>query len=102
MICCTSCDPLVSVPVLSKITTVSFLAFSNAVLLRNNNPCVAERVVEIATTRGTCCHHDSHHAFQSKSHGLISQHPNGKGDHPNTNRNNSEPFRNCVSQVLSF
>ena len=49
---CTSWDPFVSVPVLSNMIVVSFLAFSKAVLLRINRPCVAEIVVEMATTNG--------------------------------------------------
>ena len=52
MIFCTSCEPLVSVPVLSKIMAVSFLALSNDVLFFISKPCVAAAVVEIATTRG--------------------------------------------------
>ena len=49
---CTSCEPLVRVPVLSKMMVVSFLAFSKAVRFLINNPCVADAVVEMATTKG--------------------------------------------------
>src|SRR5699024_5672885 len=45
-------DPSVNVPVLSKITVVRFRVTSNAVRFRISNPLVADRVVEIATTKG--------------------------------------------------
>lgn len=49
----TSNFPNVSVPVLSKIIVVIFLAFSNAVLFFISKPFFAESDVEIATTNGT-------------------------------------------------
>ena len=50
---CNSCEPFVSVPVLSKIIVVINRAFSKAVRLRISNPFWAEIEVDMATTKGT-------------------------------------------------
>src|SRR5690625_1492431 len=49
----TSCEPLVSVPVLSNTMVVIFRDASKAVLFRINRPFLAETLVDIAATNGT-------------------------------------------------
>src|SRR5690554_5626845 len=49
----TSWEPLVSVPVLSNTIVVIFREDSKAVLLRINNPFLADILVDIAATNGT-------------------------------------------------